>query len=85
MSPDQAGLQLKPAAKDKPTRARTRPDGRFQMGDRIICDQGVSSFRRCRCGPEYFIVMEGIGPHSAQLRCDSCGLGARWLARHHFG
>jgi hypothetical protein len=86
MGPDQAGLQLKPAAKAKLTRAgkgfARRPDERFRMGDRTICDQFVGLFRRCRCGSEYFPVFEGIGAHSAQLSCDSCAPGGRWLARH---
>jgi hypothetical protein len=84
-----AGLQQKPAAKGKPSRAKPmcagRPDGRFRMGDSVVCDQLVGPFRRCRCGSEHFIVMEGIGPHSAQLRCRSCWLGGRWLAKHYFG
>ena len=83
------GLQKQPPAKSETPRARPdfakRPSGRFHMGDCIICDQLVGLFRRCRCGSENFTVMEGIGPHPAQLRCESCGLGGRWLARQHFG
>lgn len=83
-----AGLQQKPAAKSKPSCAKPmcarRPQGRFRIGDCVICDQLVGPFRRCRCGSELFIVMEGIGPHSAQLCCNSCGLGGRWLAKHNF-
>jgi hypothetical protein len=83
------GLQKQPPAKSKTPRARSdfaeRPGGRFHMGEHIICDRIVGLFRRCRCGCEAFTVMPGIGPHPAQLCCDSCGLGGRWLARHYFG
>jgi hypothetical protein len=84
-----AGLQRRPIAKAYPPRRRPafakRPGDRFHMGDRVICDQVVGVFRRCRCGSENFTIIEGIGPHAAQLRCDSCGLGGRWLARQFFG
>jgi hypothetical protein len=29
--------------------------------------------------------MPGVGPHVAQLTCDACHLGGRWLSRAHFG
>jgi hypothetical protein len=84
-----AGLQQRPTAKANPPSRRAgfaeHPGGRFRMGDRIICDQAVGLFRRCKCGCEAFTVMQGVGPHAAQLCCDSCGLGGRWLARHFFG
>src|SRR5262245_348634 len=82
-----AGLQQRPIGKANPPSRRPgfayRPSDSFHMGDRVICDQVVGLFRRCRCGSENFTVMEGIGPHAAQLRCDHCGLGGRWLARHN--
>ena len=34
---------------------------------------------------EVFTIMTGVGPHVAQLVCDGCGRGGRWLSRHHFG
>jgi hypothetical protein len=83
-----AGLQQRSISKANPLSRRTgfakRPSA-FHMGDRFVCDQLVGLFRRCRCGSENFTVIEGIGPHAAQLRCDCCGLGGRWLARHNFG
>ena len=83
------GLQQRSIGKANPLSRRTgfakRPSACFHMGDRVLCDQLVGLFRRCRCGSENFTVMEGIGPHAAQLRCECCGLGGRWLARHNFG
>jgi hypothetical protein len=84
-----AGLHQRPLAKarHRPSRSGSakRASDRFIMGARVICDQVVGLFRRCRCGSANFTVIEGIGPHAAQLQCDRCGLGGRWLARHHFG
>ena len=56
----------------------------FQMGDAIICDEPDGLFRTCRCGSTRFTVMGGIRPHVAQLRCDHCRTGGRWLSRQHF-
>ena len=62
------------------------PNAPFQMGDTIICDAPEGLFSKCRrCGSTRFTVMGGIGPHVAQLRCDRCGTGGRWLGRQHFG
>jgi hypothetical protein len=30
-------------------------------------------------------VMPGVGPHVAQLVCNACRRGGRWLSRAHFG
>jgi hypothetical protein len=71
-----------PAATNK---AR-RPDGRpLQMDQQLICDAPDGVFRACGCGGILFTVMLGIGPHCAQLVCDACGCGGRWLSRRHFG
>lgn len=63
-----------------------RPDGRpLQMDERLICDQPAGVFRPCSCGGTAFTVMPGVGPHVAQLVCDDCRRGGRWLRRQHFG
>jgi hypothetical protein len=63
-----------------------RPDGRpLRMGDQLICDQPDGVFRPCGCGGIHFTVAPGIGPHAAQLICDACSRGGRWLSRGHFG
>jgi hypothetical protein len=68
------------------TNAPRRPgDGPLRMDQRIICDQPDGVFRKCKCGGKLFTIMPGIGPHVAQLRCEVCNLGGRWLSRHHFG
>jgi hypothetical protein len=80
-----AGLQLTPATKAVEPSPVRRPGGPLQMGEHIICDEVEGLFRRCRCGSKRFIVIEGSGPHAAQLRCDDCGSGGRWLGKTHFG
>jgi hypothetical protein len=63
-----------------------RPGGRpLQMGNHVICDERHGVFRRCLCGSTRFTVCKGVGPHVAQLVCDRCRRGGRWLAMHHFG
>jgi hypothetical protein len=79
-----------PAAKRPtyPAAPKTRafhPRAPFQMGETIRCDAPDGLFRRCRCGSAKFTVMAGVGPHVAQLRCDACKTGGRWLSRAHFG
>jgi hypothetical protein len=70
----------------RPTNAPRRPgDGPLRMDQRIICDQPDGVFRNCKCGGKLFTIMPGIGPHVAQLRCEVCNLGGRWLSRNHFG
>jgi len=92
----EAGLHSSPVPLEqpprRPSRTRTpsrrrpcRPNGPLQMDDTIICDAPAGVFRPCRCGSVLFTVMPGVGPHVAQLRCDSCGVGGRWLSRAHFG
>jgi hypothetical protein len=85
------GLQL-PAVTERPrppapsNKAR-RPDGRpLQMDQKIICDRPEGIFRRCNyCGGTLFTVSPGVGPHAAQLVCDGCSRGGRWLSRQYFG
>jgi hypothetical protein len=55
------------------------------MGDRVRCDRLEGVFRQCRCGSINFTIMPGVGPHLAQLVCEGCHLGGRWLSRQHFG
>jgi hypothetical protein len=92
----EAGLQLPvPAAQPvrrpgspttTPTTRARRPDGRpLQMDERLVCDQPDGVFRACGCGGIHFTVMPGVGPHVAQLVCDACARGGRWLSRRHFG
>jgi hypothetical protein len=89
------GLQLPLPAEQLTRRPRTtptttsrarRPDGRpLQMDQQIICDQPDGVFRACGCGGILFTVMPGVGPHVAQLVCNGCRRGGRWLSRAHFG
>jgi len=90
----EAGLQLparteQPAKKPRPattTNKARRPDGRpLQMDEKLVCDQPDGVFRACGCGGILFTVMPGVGPHVAQLVCDGCKRGGRWLSRGHFG
>ncbi len=63
-----------------------RPDGRpLQMDQQLVCDQADGVFRVCSCGGILFTIMPGVGPHVAQLVCDGCRRGGRWLSRSHFG
>jgi hypothetical protein len=63
-----------------------RPGGRpLQMDEKLVCDQPNGLFRPCPCGGIVFTVMCGTGPHVAQLVCDACDRGGRWLSRAHFG
>jgi hypothetical protein len=73
-----------PAKANKPR--AFHPGVPFQMGASVICDAADGLFSKCRrCGSTTFTVMAGIGPHVAQLRCDGCRTGGRWLSRAHFG
>jgi hypothetical protein len=71
-----------PSKTHKPCRPNGQP---LQMDQNLICDQPDGVFRPCRCGSIHFTVMPGVGPHVAQLRCDACRRGGRWLSRQHFG
>jgi hypothetical protein len=63
-----------------------RPDGRpLQMDEHLVCDQPDGVFRACNCGGILFTVAPGVGPHVAQLVCDGCRRGGRWLSRRYFG
>lgn len=71
-----------PATADKARRPGGRP---LQMDERLVCDAPNGLFRPCGCGGILFTVMPGVGPHVAQMVCDGCGAGGRWLSRAHFG
>jgi len=69
-----------------PTTKARRPGGRpLQMDEQLVCDQPDGVFRACNCGGIIFTVSPGAGPHVAQLVCDGCNRGGRWLSRQHFG
>jgi hypothetical protein len=53
----------------------------MRIDDQVECREPAGLFRTCRCGSTDFIVMPGVGPHAAQLRCNECGSGGRWLGR----
>ena len=89
----ETGLHL-PVPADQPRRrppATTtykprRPGGRsLSMDEILICDAPNGLFRPCGCGGIHFTVAPGVGPHVAQLVCDACDRGGRWLSRAHFG
>jgi hypothetical protein len=67
------------------TNKARRPGRPLAMDDRLICDAPNGLFRPCGCGGILFTVAQGIGPHCAQLICDACHRGGRWLGRGHFG
>ena len=87
------GLQLPMPTVQPPKRSRPpattkprRPDWRpLQMDEKLTCNHPTGVFRACGCGGITFTVSPGIGPHCAQLVCDDCGRGGRWLSRAHFG
>jgi hypothetical protein len=54
------------------------------IGDQVTCSEPTGAFRPCTCGCSSFTVREGRGPHVAQLVCDCCERGGRWLSRRHF-
>jgi hypothetical protein len=63
-----------------------RPGGRsLAMDEVLICDAPNGLFRPCGCGGILFTVAPGVGPHVAQLICDACDRGGRWLSRGYFG
>jgi hypothetical protein len=88
----ETGLRL-PAPTEQPRRrppATTskarRPGGQpLAMDEQLICDKPNGVFRPCSCGGILFTVLPGVGPHVAQLVCDACRRGGRWLSRGHFG
>jgi hypothetical protein len=84
---EQPRSEFRPRPPAKPSRQPRRPDGQpLSMDQRIICDQPSGIFRRCSyCAGVHFTVMPGAGPHVAQLVCDDCKRGGRWLSRQHFG
>jgi|SRR6476660_830373 len=88
-------LPLSPTTREQPAQRRTqspsttkarRPDGSpLQMDQQIVCDQPDGLFRPCGCGSILFTIMPGVGPHVAQLVCNACNNGGRWLSRSQFG
>jgi hypothetical protein len=52
----------------------------LRLNDTVACDQPTGVFRPCACGCTTFTVQEGKGPHAAQLTCDHCRRGGRWLS-----
>jgi hypothetical protein len=76
-----------PAQRDQQAARTThrRPGGGpLVIWQGLVCDATNGLFRPCGCGGILFTVMPGVGPHAAQLICDECGRGGRWLGRHHF-
>jgi hypothetical protein len=71
-----------PATTNKPRRPDSRP---LQMDEKLVCDRPNGVFRACGCGSIVFTIMPGVGQHVAQLVCDGCGSGGRWLSRGLFG
>lgn len=88
----EAGLRL-PAPTEQPRRRPPataykprRPGGwPLSMDEILICDEPNGLFRPCGCGEILFTVSPGVGPHVAQLICNACSRGGRWLSRGHFG
>jgi hypothetical protein len=75
-----------PRRRPPPAAKARRPDGRaLAMDEHLICDAPDGVFRPCRCGGIMFTIAPGVGPHAAQLICDACSRGGRWLGRGHFG
>jgi hypothetical protein len=56
----------------------------LQIGSAVTCTDGTGRFRRCACGSTNFVVAPGAGPHAAQLQCNQCVRGGRWLRRCYF-
>jgi hypothetical protein len=90
----EAGLQRASPKRELPVRRSPgstgnkprRPGGRpLSMDEVLICDAPNGLFRPCACGGIIFTVMPGIGPHVAQMICDGCSRGGRWLSRQYFG
>ncbi len=53
----------------------------LQMGSTVTCTEETGVFRPCSCGSADFVIAPGVGAHAAQLRCNRCGRGGRWLQR----
>jgi hypothetical protein len=87
----ETGLRLPVPVERRPrppatTNQARRPGGPpLAMDQRIVCDTPNGLFRPCSCGGILFTVTPGVGPHVAQLVCDACRRGGRWLSRGHFG
>jgi len=54
---------------------------RLRIGATVRCTDHKGVFRPCHCGSEDFVVAPGVGPHRAQLKCQYCRRGGRWLSR----
>jgi hypothetical protein len=78
--------EFRPRPSARTSNQPRRPNGQpFSIDQRIICDAPSGLFRPCGCGGIVFTVMPGVGPHVAQLVCDACRRGGRWLSRQYFG
>jgi hypothetical protein len=55
----------------------------LSTGQHIVCDQPTGVFRPCLCGSTNYTIRDGVGPHRAQLICDGCGRGGRWLRQEY--
>jgi hypothetical protein len=83
---EQSKSEFRPRPPARTSSQPQRPNGRpFSMDQRIICDAPDGLFRPCGCGGIIFSVAPGVGPHVAQLVCDACHRGGRWLSRQYFG
>jgi hypothetical protein len=83
---EQSRSEFRPRPPARTSKQPRRPGGQpLSMDDRLVCDQPNGVFRACNCGGIIFIVMSGMGPHVAQLVCEACGRGGRWLGRGYFG
>jgi hypothetical protein len=80
--PSERPRRRPPTTTYKPRRPGGRP---LAMDECLICDAPNGLFRPCPCGGILFTVSPGVGPHCAQLICDACDRGGRWLSRQYFG
>jgi hypothetical protein len=83
---EQPRSEFRPRAPARTSNQPRRPGGPpLAMDQRLICDAPNGLFRPCGCGGILFTVMPGVGPHVAQMVCEACDRGGRWLSRGHFG
>jgi hypothetical protein len=59
-----------------------QPHAGLRIGALVECAARDGLFRPCRCGSSRFIVRSGVGPHAAQMICDGCARGGRWVPKH---
>jgi hypothetical protein len=83
--PAEQPVRRRREAREARTTTHRRPDGGLLVvGQGLICDQPTGPFRACACGGVLFTIKPGVGPHRAQLVCDGCRRGGRWLACQYF-